>query len=385
MTDAAQSSGAGPSVCPFVALAEDRDRRADTPDEGNRCYAERAPRQRDMVYQADFCYSPQFSTCSVFLSWAARNAAEPAYVTEAAQKAWGSGIAMPEGDSGAAGPAADAPADDALPTPTPEGGLLGPSEPDEDGGGRSGSEQLAWVSASAWADAPWDERAEADADELEALAEEQPDEEPDADEAEDQEPVELEEATQAPRVPAALPMRRRWRPQQPIRSRGSGEWYYADPPGHEPLVKRRYGIAPPILLAVLALLVVSIIVFLLPTLLSGGGDGQTAAGASPSPDASLRGLATRAPTTATAQPSASPSPTPEPVIRSYTVKPGDTLSGIAAKRKVDVKLLQCMNYLKNPNVIVPGQKLQIPPDGYSCEPGWRRATPEPEAAPTAEP
>ena len=35
MTDSISSPGAGPSVCPFVALAEDRDRRADTPDDGN--------------------------------------------------------------------------------------------------------------------------------------------------------------------------------------------------------------------------------------------------------------------------------------------------------------------------------------------------------------
>ena len=55
-----------------------------------------------MVYQSDYCYSPDFARCSVFLAWAARNAAEPAYVTEAAQKAWGSGITAPEGEPAAA-------------------------------------------------------------------------------------------------------------------------------------------------------------------------------------------------------------------------------------------------------------------------------------------
>ena len=61
VTDSRSSSGAGPSVCPFVALAEDRDRRADTPDDGNRCYAERAPRRRDLVYQSEYCYAPEFA------------------------------------------------------------------------------------------------------------------------------------------------------------------------------------------------------------------------------------------------------------------------------------------------------------------------------------
>ena len=111
-----------------MALAEDRDRRADSPDEGNRCYAERAPRQRDMVYHADYCYSEGFAQCSVFLGWAARNAAEPAYVAEAAQKAWGSGITAPEVDDAAlAGPPDDS---DAIPEPTPETGLFGPADGD---------------------------------------------------------------------------------------------------------------------------------------------------------------------------------------------------------------------------------------------------------------
>jgi LysM repeat protein len=141
-------------------------------------------------------------------------------------------------------------------------------------------------------------------------------------------------------------------------------------------------------LAVLGLLVVSIILFLLPALL-GGGDG-TLTGALPSPSAGsqLRPLATRAPL-ATAEASASPSPTPEPEIRVYTVKSGDTLSGIAADPKVrtSVRLLQCFNGLTNPNLLQLGQKLLIPPDGYNCPAGWRRASASPDAtlAPEASP
>ena len=45
-----------------------------------------------------------------------------------------------------------------------------------------------------------------------------------------------------------------------------------------------------------------------------------------------------------------------------------------------MRLLQCLNVLTNPNLLQPGQKLLVPPDGYSCPPGWRRASPEPEAS-----
>ena len=127
MTDTRPPPGAGPSVCPFVALAEDRDRRADAPDEGNRCYAERAPRRRDLVYQSEYCYSAEFAKCTVFLAWAARNAAEPAYVTEAAQRAWGAGVAAPE-EATDHGAAETGPGDAELPPPTPEGGLFGLAE-----------------------------------------------------------------------------------------------------------------------------------------------------------------------------------------------------------------------------------------------------------------
>lgn len=364
MTDAGRSPDIGPSVCPFVALAADRDRRADGPDEGNRCYAERAPRQRDLLFQADFCYSPRFSSCAVFLAWAARNAAEPAYVSEAARKAWGSGIAAPEAEPNEAGEGA------LEPPPTPEDGLFGPPEPDA--APRSRSEQLDWISASAWAEVPWDERAELEAAEVEELDEDESDAETD-DEA-DEPPA--EEAMQAPKVPAAVPVRRRRKPQEPIRSRGSGEWHYADPPGHEPLVRRRSGITPPILLAVLGVLMAALVVFLIPTLFFSSGGGTAAA--SPSASPSHEPATTRQPT-ATAEPTGAPSPSADPAIRTYTVRPGDSLSAIAGRPNVGVemRLLQCINRITNPNRIAVGQVLRIPPEGYACPPGWRRSTPEP--------
>ncbi len=406
MTDAGPSPSTGSLVCPFVALAEDRDRRADAPDEGNRCYAEKAPRRRDLAHQAEYCYTTQFASCSVFLAWAARNAAEPAYVSQVAQRAWGSGVAMPDagpardagsvreaggtdptqpwqgGDGGSGSPAGVGPQGVESMMPTPEGGLFGLPDPAEASSSRPPSELLDWVSASAWAEAPWDPDAAEDEDDVEDRVDlvEDITEVPVDEYADD--PV---EALQAPRVPAALPMRRRRPPQSPIRTHGSGEWLYADPPAHEPLGGRRGSVGPPILLAVLGLLVVSLIVFLLPTILGGGGDDdRTAAMASASPGVPSRLLPTRAPLQT---PGASPSPsaTPEPEIRTYTVKPGDTLSGIASnpRVRVNMRLLQCINGLIDPNLLQLGQELLIPPDGYSCPPGWRR--PEASPAPSLEP
>lgn len=44
----------------------------------------------------------------------------------------------------------------------------------------------------------------------------------------------------------------------------------------------------------------------------------------------------------------------------YTVKQGDTLSGIALKHRTTVEALASTNGIKNPNVIFPGQVLHIP-------------------------
>jgi LysM repeat protein len=305
----------------------------------------------------------------VFLGWAARNAAEPAYVSEAAQRAWREGIGMPDGDPATVEPGAgDAPS---LGDPTPETGLFGLAGIAE-GSDAVRSEQLDWVSASAWAEVPWDERAELEADEFEVA---DPDEEVDDREEEpDNAPSwSGEEATQAPKVPAAVPIRKRKRKQPVIRSRGSGEWYYADPPGHEPLVKRRYGVTPAILFGVLGLLVAALVVFLIPAIFLGGDDGRTAAVASPALDASSRPAATRVPQT-TAAPSVEPSPSQEPNPDFYRVRAGDSLTSIAAKFNVKPQHLQCINLIQNRNLIVLGARYQIPPEGFSCPPGWRNET-----------
>jgi LysM repeat protein len=370
---------AGATVCPFVALAEDRDRRADAPAEGNRCYAEKAPRRRDLIHQAEYCYSPRFPGCSIFLAWAARNAAQPAHLQGAAQRAWGAGVAMPDspgdGEAGSAAvtfPGEGVPGGSAfsLPSPTPENGLFGP--PPAAPAATSRTPDLDWVSASAWAEAPWDAEAEAEVEAFEELPPEDEESEPDEESFEAP-----EEALQGPKVPAALPMRRRPRAETPIRATGSGEWYYADPPGREPLVSRRGSLGQPLMLAVLALLIIALVAFLVPSLFGGDGGGVPPAGpASQSPGASLRAVVTQAPRQT---PDDSPTPTPTPPqVREYTVKSGDTLSGIASKFKVSIRLVQCYNGITNPDRLQLGQKVRIPPDGYSCPPGWRRGSVETE-------
>ena len=73
-------------------------------------------------------------------------------------------------------------------------------------------------------------------------------------------------------------------------------------------------------------------------------------GASPSASPSASASATTSP---------SPAPTATPAARRYTVRSGDTLSGIAATFGTTVKAIKAANGLTS-NVIRPGQVLAIP-------------------------
>jgi LysM repeat protein len=68
---------------------------------------------------------------------------------------------------------------------------------------------------------------------------------------------------------------------------------------------------------------------------------------------------------ATLDPAISPDPVTQP--REYVVRPGDTLSGIAAMQGVSLRALLEVNTLANPDVIEVGQVLQLPgaPDQFS--------------------
>ncbi|MCU0505561.1 MAG: LysM peptidoglycan-binding domain-containing protein [Chloroflexi bacterium] len=109
--------------------------------------------------------------------------------------------------------------------------------------------------------------------------------------------------------------------------------------------------------------------FLIPPFLLGGGGGE--AGASPTPVATAG---------ASAAPSVAPTPVPSPTPFTYTVKAGDTLSGIAAKYKVSVDDMLAANPdLTDPNSLQVGQVLVIPLPASSVIPdaGTTEETPAP--------
>jgi len=54
-------------------------------------------------------------------------------------------------------------------------------------------------------------------------------------------------------------------------------------------------------------------------------------------------------------------PTPARAVQPYIVQPGDTLSGIAAANEVSLAALLAINQLANPNNLIVGQTLNIPP------------------------
>ena len=60
------------------------------------------------------------------------------------------------------------------------------------------------------------------------------------------------------------------------------------------------------------------------------------------------------------QQQANAEPAAEPEYRTYTVKPGDTLSEIAASFGVDWHEMARLNKLDNPDLIFPGQVFKVP-------------------------
>lgn len=68
----------------------------------------------------------------------------------------------------------------------------------------------------------------------------------------------------------------------------------------------------------------------------------------------------------TPTPAPEPTPVPQPNTVTYTVQPGDTLSGIAAAYNTTYQHLADINGISNPNLIFPGQVLTISGGGTSA-------------------
>jgi LysM repeat protein len=105
--------------------------------------------------------------------------------------------------------------------------------------------------------------------------------------------------------------------------------------------------------------------------LSGVGDGGLLAGAgSPSPQATLAAaLPTPTPSpvttpvaSAASSPVLTPAPSPAQPGRTYKVKRGDTLIGIAARFGTTVRVLIDLNDIKNASRIPIGARLKLPPE-----------------------
>ena len=54
-----------------------------------------------------------------------------------------------------------------------------------------------------------------------------------------------------------------------------------------------------------------------------------------------------------------PGGAPAPSVTTYTIQPGDTLSGIAAKYGTSVSSLVALNGIANPDVIYAGQTIRV--------------------------
>jgi len=117
--------------------------------------------------------------------------------------------------------------------------------------------------------------------------------------------------------------------------------------------------------ALLALVMIAAVTALLLARLGGPSTGPGTSGG-PGASATAIGLTTPTPAatprptpSSTPRPTATPKPT-SPTGRTYTVKPGDTLSSIAARFGTTVKVLQKLNGLTNTSLIHPGQVLKLP-------------------------
>ena len=336
-----------PPACPFVAFEDDRERRSTAPDHRHRCYAEPRPAPRALAHQERYCLTRDFPSCPTFQAWARREAAkesDPAAAKEVPAgrppvdpAAW---VAQPPTSSTSryAPPAARgdvgqlAAFDDVEPESSEEPHA---AEPEDEGAGHA--ELAALVGGAAAAAATGSAPASADA----------------ASDA----PAFLAGRASGTRTGAPAPRTGRAAPRQPVPPSDGTNPPWERPRRNElyPTLRTRSGLpsVPPVALALTALIVAAVALFVLPSLLP-GNNGTTPTG---SPGASDTAAATSiAPTLAAG---------PTPFI--YVVKSGDLLSTIATRYHVTLADLEAANpQITDPNKIKVGDKITIPIPGASA-------------------
>jgi len=339
-----------PPACPFVAFEDDRERRSTAPDHRHRCYAEPRPAPRALAHQERYCLTRDFPACPTFQAWARREAAkesDPAAPKEVAAGrppvdpgAWVTRPASPS-TSKYAPPAARAevsqlaafdepgPADAAEPQ---EG------EPADEGAGHAELAALVAGGAGGAAAAPPPGGAE---------------------EATSDAPPFLAGRASGTRKGAPAARAGRAAPRQPLPPGDGTNPPWERPHRNElyPTLRTRSGLPsiPPVALALTALVVAAVALFVLPSLLPGNSGTVPTGSVAASDTAAATSIAPSVPVG------------PTPFI--YTVKSGDLLSTIAARYHVTLAALEAANpQITDPNKIKVGDKITIPVPGASPSP-----------------
>ncbi|MEO6207937.1 MAG: LysM peptidoglycan-binding domain-containing protein [Candidatus Limnocylindrales bacterium] len=122
-----------------------------------------------------------------------------------------------------------------------------------------------------------------------------------------------------------------------------------------------------------ALAIAALVLFFLPALLGvfGGGDAETSPSPAPSPSVAVE------------SPSIQPSTGPAPAVSTYVIKPGDTLSKVAADFGLTLEQLMEANVqtITNPDLIAVGDEILIPIPPPDEVPGTVLGSPSPSPSP----
>jgi LysM repeat protein len=424
MTDRGLPSVDGSPACPFVAFEDDRDERSTSPDHRHRCYAEEgAPAPRAAAHQEAYCLSSAFPVCPTFQAWARREAAR-AKTTEPSEREreqramagmtgmagadeWTRPPTAPDADGPVEStPRRNPPRDWAAPPPWAPGGAAagaaaagsgaaaaaaapgaaGPVDPPGFVGRQPPAGQgLAGSAADRLAGGEASPRPPADRTAATPMpppdprsGRGDPDDAPiDPDLAalvagasvasrsasSDRQPIEddllVEPASPARRQPVSSTRSDRDRgsaTKLPPREHVQGpSWERARRNEAYPTIKTRAGLGsvpgvPRALVLFGALIIAAIALFFLPGFFGVGGPDDADPSSSP--------RASQAAPTATPE----PTPVPEPTAQTYTIKEGDTLSGIARSFGLTLDELLAANEetIEDPNLISVGDVIIIP-------------------------